>query len=294
MKKIYLLAAIAALSVGCQNNDIAERAGEMRFDALLPTATRVAGTSFESGDVMGVYVTRYSGTTPALLQLSGNHANNAAVAYNGTSWVSTPSIYWTDDKCDVYAYYPYAKPTSVDEYLFTVAADQSTAKEGDIPGGYEASDFLWAKATAVTQGGTDGAVKLNFRHCMSRFVVNLKKGEQYEGNLPDDAMVRIHNTVPEATIDLATGTVTRHPYESVKSITAKPLGTGSYAAIIVPQRIEFRLPLIEVIAKGVSYLVESAFVFKPGVQYTYTLTLNNDPDKVKIDIGGEIEGGWAE
>jgi hypothetical protein len=95
-------------------------------------------------------------------------------------------------------------------------------------------------------------------------------------------------------IDLATGTVTRHPYESAKSITARSLGAGSYAAIVVPQRIEFRLPLVEVIAKGVSYLVESAFVFKPGVQYTYTITLNNDPDKVKIDIGGEVEGGWTE
>ncbi|MDR0988133.1 MAG: fimbrillin family protein [Prevotellaceae bacterium] len=294
MKKIFLLAAIAALSAGCQNSDIAERAGQMRFDALLPTATRVAGNAFESGDVMGVYVTRYSGTTPAPLQLSGNYANNAVTAYDGTSWVSTPAIYWTEDKYDVYAYYPYAKPASVDEYLFTVAADQRTAKEGDTPGGYEASDFLWAKATGVTQSATEGAVKLNFRHCMSRFVVNLKKGEQYEGNLPDDAVVRIHNTVPEAMIDLATGTVTRHPYESAKSITARSLGAGSYAAIVVPQRIEFRLPLVEIIAKGVSYLVESAFVFKPGVQYTYTITLNNDPDKVKIDIGGEIDGDWTE
>lgn len=43
---------------------------------------------------------------------------------------------------------------------------------------------------------------------------------------------------------------------------------------------------------GVSYLVESKFVFRSGMQHTINLTLNNNPDMVRIEIGGEIENGW--
>lgn len=67
--------------------------------------------------------------------------------------------------------------------------------------------------------------------------------------------------------------------------------TGVYSAIVVPQRIETRRPLVEVLVNGVSYLVESSFVFKSGTQHSMTITLNNNPDQVKIEIGGEI-AGW--
>lgn len=104
--------------------------------------------------------------------------------------------------------------------------------------------------------------------------------------------MRIHNTVPVATIDLASGIVTKNGYEGAQSITAKKLSDGVYAAIVVPQRLDTKRPLIEVLSKGVSYLIESAFVFKAGTQHTINITLNNNPDQVKIEIGGEIEGGW--
>ena len=62
------------------------------------------------------------------------------------------------------------------------------------------------------------------------------------------------------------------------------------SAIIVPQRIENRMPLIEVEMKGVSYLFESKFQFKPGVEHLVNLTITENPEQVKIDIGGEIKG----
>lgn len=45
--------------------------------------------------------------------------------------------------------------------------------------------------------------------------------------------------------------------------------------------------------KGVSYLVESSFLFKPGIQHTVSITIEKNPEQVKIDIGGEIED-WEE
>ena len=260
----------------------------MKFAAEYPT-TRATATAFESGDAMGVYVSQYDGEVAAPLQVSGNYANNVKSTFDGSKWVNSSAIYWADGKFDVFAYYPYDKPASVDEYKFTVALDQSTPETADALSGYEASDFLWAKATGISKMD---AVPLTFKHRMSKVVINLVKGEDYEGDIPAEAVVRIHNTVPAAVIDLATGVVTKNGYESAKSITTKKVSDGVYTAIVVPQRLENKLPLIEVLSHGVSYLVESKFVFRSGTQHTINLTLNNNPDKVKIEIGGELEGGW--
>ena len=47
---------------------------------------------------------------------------------------------------DVYGYYPFANPESIEDYQFEVQKDQSKATENGEMGGYEASDFLWGKA----------------------------------------------------------------------------------------------------------------------------------------------------
>lgn len=291
MKKIFILSAMAALVMsGCTKSDdeITPASNQMQFAAEYPT-TRATASAFEAGDAMGVYVSQYDGEVAAPLQVSGNYANNVKSTFDGSKWVNSPAIYWADGKFDVFAYYPYDTPASVDEYKFSVELDQSTPETADALSGYEASDFLWAKATGISKMD---AVPLTFNHRMSKVVINLVKGEDYEGDIPAEAVVRIHNTVPAAIIDLATGIVTKNGYESAKSITTKKVSDGVYTAIIVPQRLENKLPLIEVLSHGVSYLVESKFVFRSGTQHTINLTLNNNPDKVKIEIGGELEGGW--
>ena len=41
--------------------------------------------------------------------------------------------------------------------------------------------------------------------------------------------------------------------------------------------------------KGVSYLFESTFLFKPGTEHLVNLVISNNPDQIKIEIGGEIQ-----
>lgn len=291
MKKILFLSTMAALIMsGCtqREDELAIPSDQMQFSVEYPN-TRATDTAFEPNDAMGVYVTQYDNDKAVPLQISGNYANNVKSTYNGTKWENSPAIYWADGKFDVFAYYPYDKPASVDEYKFSVALDQSTEETTEALGGYEASDFLWAKAAGVSRMD---AVPLTFKHRMSKLVVNLVKGEDYTGDIPSEAVVRIHNTTPAAIIDLSSGVVTKNGYEASKSITAKKVADGVYTAIIVPQRLENKLPLIEVLSHGVSYLVESKFVFRSGMQHTVNLTLNNNPDMVRIEIGGEIENGW--
>ncbi|WP_018336235.1 fimbrillin family protein [Butyricimonas synergistica] len=278
------------LSAGCSNSDRETVPDDLfvTFDVVHPALARATSTTFEAGDQVGVFLTERD----APLEVSGNYVNNELLTYSGSTWESARNIYWNDGTYDVFGYYPYVSPlTSVDDMPFEVASDQTIEGNENALGAYEASDFLWAKAKAVTAG--EGAVKLVFAHRMSKLNVRLVKGDDYEGELPEEAEVYVHNTVPSATIDLSVGVVTRNPYGTARTIRAKKTGVQQYSAIVVPQRMDNSKPLVEVVMKGVAYLVESRFVFKPGIQHTITVVISKNPEQVKIEIGGEIEN-WEE
>ena len=292
MKKIFGILAVATLVlVGCENSEnipVVED-GVMQIEVLHPSATRATETAFESGDKIGLYATEYNGDVASPLQISGNWANNVATTYDGTAWTPAKKIFWSENKMDVYGYYPYMTPTSIDEHLWSVQLDQSTPETEDALSGYEASDFLWGKATGVSQ--TDGDVQLEFKHRCSKLVVKLVKGKDYSGVLPTESELYIHSTVPTATIDFTNGAVTKYIYGDMETIKARRVDDETFEAIIIPQRMETRRPFLEYIANGVSYLYESTFVFKAGKQHTLELTINSNPDQIEIEVGGNV-GDW--
>ncbi len=262
--------------------------GSMRFSAEYP-ATRATETAFERDDTMGVFVTKYDDNGEAVeLQVSGNHGNNAPYTLDGTVWTSTRPIYWEEGKFDVYAYYPYMEVTSADENPFSVALDQSTEESDGVLSGYEASDFLWAKKEGVEEAEITA---LTFAHRLSKVAINILKGDDYEGDLPENGEVFIHNTYPEATIDLISGYVTKYPYGSTATIKARKVSASLYEAIVIPQRIDNNIPVFEYVVEGVSYLVETTFVFSIGTQHNINFTIDN-PNKIKIEIGGAVSGDW--
>ena len=285
---------LALCLAGCGQEEMTE-AGEqpadvMRFSLTHPdegARTRVTETHFEKDDRIGLYVC----TAEAPLEVGGNYVNNALLTFNGSAWHPERPIFWNNGSYDVYAYYPQVSPvTSVDDLPFSVATDQQAAGNEQTPSGYEASDFLWASAKKQTAGNE--AVKLNFRHCMSKLTVRLVKGPDYDGDELPEAEVYVHNTVTEATVDLAVGIVTPAKFGKLHTVKAKAAGKDEYTAVLVPQRIANRVPLIEVVMKGVSYLVETNFRFKQGIHHTFTLIISKNPEQVKIEIGGELEN-WT-
>lgn len=78
-------------------------------------------------------------------------------------------------------------------------------------------------------------------------------------------------------------------YGREATITARNEGNHKFGAILVPQRIDRRRPLFEVVMNGVAYLVEDNFVFRMGMCHTISLVISKAPEQVKIEIGGEIE-----
>ena len=283
--------AFSACQIDTVEPEVSVHDNIMRFNLVGPSAqTKVSAGAFEAADQIGLYVTDYvNATTPMPLQISGNRANNSQVTFDGSVWTPDQTIYWGSGKSDVYAYYPYFETvTEVNSQYFELATDQT----GE---GYELSDFLWAKAEGVSQ--TDGAVNLEMKHLLSKLTVMIVAGEDYIGSLPEDASVQLHSTVTNANVNIENGTVVKDPYSGTKSIKMRNLGIRTidgekavvYEAIVVPQMLENSVPLLEINSKSVSYLLEDTFNFRPGLAYTYTVTLNTSTAAIKVEIGCEIE-----
>ena len=289
MNFLLAAAAVVALSACAKDNGPVAPDNEgnvIRFVSVHPSQTKVTDTNFEVNDTIGVYIT----AADASLQLGGNEMNNEKFIYNGSAWNSTRKMYWNEGLHNVYAYYPYVKNVNdVEDFTFTVALDQDAPASADALGGYEASDFLWASAMGVE--GSSEPVSLKFSHRMSKVLVRLTKSEDYEGDFPSDIEVYIHNTVPVASVSLSTGDVSKDIYAGVETIKTRKLSSSEYTACLVPQNIETRRPLVEVVTSGVSYLMEGKISLKQGYMHTIVIELSKNPDQTKIEIGGGI-GGW--
>ena len=278
---IYLAAALLA-TTSCSKEEGNSDNGQLLLAPAFPHMSKATETEFESGDRFGIYAVEYKEDAPLPLQLSGNWANNSMALYNGTNWSISPVIWWNNaSKLDVIAYYPYnSNPNSVDNYLFTIEEDQRES-------GFTLSDLMWAKAKGAERSA--GAVALNFRHKLSRLDIKLIRGDEFEGDIPADAVVRVMGTVSSAIMDMESGGIEKNPQGKEMTITAHQRGVGEYSAIIVPQKILNQIPLVEILVNNVSYLVSSRFIFEEGVRHTLNITLNSDPNKILITIGGGIE-----
>ena len=272
----------------CTNDDSAEapksaKDTPMTFDVIHPSQTKATATEFENGDKIGVYIAK----ADMPLEIGGNTLNNEPLTLTSGTWTPSQNLFWDEGTYNAYAYYPYMSVTSIEDQPVSVATDQSKGATNGEKSAYEASDLLYALAKGVM--ASTSPVTLSFRHIMSKLTIRLVKGEDFEGDMPTDAEILIHNTVPTATFDISAGIVTRDVKGKKTTIKARQESDFQFGAIIVPQRLDNRVPLIEVIMKGVSYLFESKFLFKPGVEHLVNLVITDNPEQVKIEVGGEIE-----
>ena len=218
--------------------------------------TRVNDNGFCDGDVMGVYIVDYDGNTPGTLQPSGNRGDNVRHTFDEEAykWSSAYDLYWKDKHThiDVYGYYPFGSPESIEEYPFTVQRDQSTTTDAKGMGGYEASDFLWGKVADVAP--TTNVIRLPMQHRMANARVTLVEGSGFASGewAQTEKTVLATNLIREATINLATGEVT--PAGDVEKTATMPSRTGDeWRAIVVPQTVAAGQTLFSITIGGIPY-----------------------------------------
>ena len=218
--------------------------------------TRVNDGGFCDGDRMGIYIVDYKADIPGTLQQSGNRADNVCYTYDEANrkWNSDQDVYWKDNHThiDVYGYYPYANPESIDNYTFNVQRDQSTATSDGKKGGYEASDFLWGKLSDVAP--TSAALRLLLRHRMSSACVKLLKGEGFTDSEWEsmDKTVFATNLARKASINMTDGTV-KVAGDVESSATIPSQVNDEWRAIIVPQTVPADTTLFSITIGGAPY-----------------------------------------
>ena len=229
---------------------------QLSGDITQLSVTRVNDSGFCDGDVMGVYVVDYDGGTPGTLKPSGNRGDNVRHTYEEASnhWNSAYDLFWKDKHThiDVYGYYPFANPESINDYQFEVQKDQSKISEDGEMGGYEASDFLWGKVGDVAP--TTNVIRLPLSHRMSNARVTLIQGSGFaEGEWANtEKIVLAPNLVRKASINLANGEV--KPAGSVESTATIPSRVGDeWRTIVVPQTLKASTTLFSITIGGVPY-----------------------------------------
>lgn len=245
--------------------------------------TRVNDNGFCDGDVIGVYIVDYDGNTPGTLQLSGNRGDNVRHTFDegAYKWSSAYDLYWKDKHTpiDVYGYYPYGSPESIEAYQFTVERDQSTASANGEMGGYEASDFLWGKVANVAP--TSSVIRLPMQHRMANARVTLVEGSGFaEGEwTKTEKTVLVANLVREASINLADGTVT--PTGGIERTATIPSKNGDeWRAIVVPQTVQGGTTLFSITIGGIPYKFtkEEAFTYVAGKMNNFSIRVDKKAD----------------
>ena len=260
---LYLLAAGAMLLTGCSDDFFGDKTEQhdsnriqLSGDIDQLAVTRVNDNGFCNGDVMGVYIVDYEGNKPGTLKVNGNRGDNVRHTFDEPNykWNSAYDLFWKDKHThiDVYGYYPFANPESIEDYQFEVQKDQSKATENGEMGGYEASDFLWGKVSDVAP--TTSVIRLPMAHRMSNARVTLIQGSGFaEGEWANlEKIVLTANVARKASINLSTGEIkTAGAVENTMTIPSRV--NDEWRTIVVPQTVAAGTTLFSITIGGVPY-----------------------------------------
>ena len=278
---------VVALLLGACSDDMFEEGGQQHSNDRIQLSgdidqlavTRVNDNGFCDGDVMGVYIVDYDGGTPGTLKASGNRGDNVRHTFDEPNyrWNSAYDLYWKDKHThiDVYGYYPFADPESVDNYQFEVKRDQSKPSENGEMGGYEASDFLWGKVADVAP--TTSVIRLPMKHRMANARVTLVEGSGFAAGewAGTEKTVLAPNLIRKASINLADGTVTANG--SVEATATMPSRSGNeWRAIVVPQTVKAGETLFSITIGGVPYKFakNETFTYMPGKMSNFSIRVD--------------------
>lgn len=283
---LYLLAAGAMLLTGCSDDFFGDKTEQhdsnriqLSGDIDQLAVTRVNDNGFCNGDVMGVYIVDYEGNKPGTLKVNGNRGDNVRHTFDEPNykWNSAYDLFWKDKHThiDVYGYYPFANPESIEDYQFEVQKDQSKATENGEMGGYEASDFLWGKVSDVAP--TTSVIRLPMAHRMSNARVTLIQGSGFaEGEWANlEKIVLTANVARKASINLSTGEIkTAGAVENTMTIPSRT--NDEWRTIVLPQTVAAGTTLFSITIGGVPYKFtkNEAFTYVSGKMMNFGIKVD--------------------
>lgn len=226
---------------------------------------------------------------------------NVALTADGTGgFDSSTAMYYPTNGSNVnfYAYHPYSTALDATETTlmsFSVQTDQN------LQDNYLASDVLYSEKLDVKR--TNDVVPLVFLHKMSKLSFTILKGDGVD--ISGLKKIEILDVLPDVDMELLDGTLSLAKGDPV-TITAFNVKGGEStdttlsgsSAIIAPQTIASKIPLLKISIDNVTftYSTEKELEFESGKNYQFQITVNMGGIEVESsivdwDFGGNISGG---
>ncbi|MBQ8712709.1 MAG: fimbrillin family protein [Prevotella sp.] len=288
LKNLFFAAVAPLTFLACSSDDTAPATAEATGTPILLSssvgdvtraATNIQNDKLDQKTVVDVQIVDKNdkGTgAPTTYDLLKYQVTDAGGTLSPVKKIN-PYYPTSGSKVDIYAVYPEG---NLDVGYFEI---QPTQLGKDA---YKASDLMFAKVE--DQEAQQGAVKLNFKHLMSKVVVKLIKGPN--GENIKKSTVNLLNIATK--INLAgrgqLGTVDEASRSTIQMSTD---GSVTSAAIIVPQSVPKGV-LIEVLLANndiVNYETVQDVPFESGKVYTYNITVVESKLQVKTEVKDWIE-----
>ncbi|WP_106831506.1 fimbrillin family protein [Parabacteroides pacaensis] len=238
------------------------------------TTTRAAGTAWAANDAIGITATRADGRRPL------ENAHYLTPGGDGTFTAADGSVFYFTDNAEVgfTAYYPWTAPeklkNGIIQDVLTGATNQTPANQPKI-------DFLFATAKG---SAASPDVRLQFRHCMSRLVLNFKPGEGIAAL--DDIEYWLSGIAVAGTFNPLTGETKAENIGIAISLTVPGNGAAELSSplILFPQQGD-DVRTLALTMRGTRYTATFQLPQNPqnnnvrellaGHSYTYNVKINN-------------------
>lgn len=296
--RFVALVAAATLFGGCEkesDNTVDNAPVAARITSTIDDmATRAAGTAWAAGDAIGV-----SGRTRTGM-VEYTHVKYVTTAGDGKFTVVNDAgqdnnIYFQDkDNATFTAYYPFDGKTGMTPGANGIISKSITDAE-QTADGQAKFDYLFATATASS---ANPDVKFQFKHCMSRIILNFLPGNGIAslGNLT----YTINALALEGTFNTRTGVTAGTATGNLTLSVSYNAAAMSSTLIVFPQQADG--VDISITMNGVGYTGTIDFPenadngntreLRAGYSYTYNVKVNNGSLGIELaDINEWGNGG---
>lgn len=246
--------------------------------------TKATGTTFDSGDAIGLSVVQWQEDKEQNLT-AVRQEDNVKFANTSAGFVSTSGAYFPDktSKNTFYAYYPWnAQGIRQGTSLLPISVLEDQQDKG-----YTNSDYMIAITRNVTPNSR--AVPLVFSHILSKVSLVVVAGEGCTLEELALAKIRLNGFFTQTEYDLdknAFGASKQRKQILPNGVLRETDGTlTGLQAIVIPQTRNSGESLFyfEIAGRTLAYKPSAPFIFEPGKEHTFTVTV------VMKDMGPQIE-----
>lgn len=296
--RFVALVAAATLFGGCEkesdntvdNTPVAARVTSTIHDM----ATRAAGTAWAAGDAIGVSTSQMGGVIYTNVKYHTTTAGSGAFTVVNGEGEDNDIYFLSKEDVTFTAYYPYdgmngTTPGRLGILSKTITAADQTAD------GQAKFDYLFA--TAIGSSANPN-VKFQFKHCMSRIVLNFLPGNGIASL--SDLTYTINALALEGTFDTRTGATAGTTTGNLTLSVSYNASAMSSTLIVFPQQANGAN--ISITMNGVDYTGTIDYPENPansntrelraGYSYTYNVKVNNGSLGIEpADINEWSDGG---